>query len=798
MAPYDFRSLTSFDFEHLVRDLLQVDLNQTFESFGAGPDQGIDLRLALPNSGSLVVQCKHYVQSGYRSLLASLKKERKKVDLLLPTRYMLATSVSLLPRAKEEIKSLFDPFILSTSDILGAEDLNNLLRLHPTVERDTIKLWMTNSNLLEIFLNSGIYNRTAGALDEIKQTVRLYVVNPSLQRARQVLAAEHVCIIQGIPGIGKTTLAQILLLAMTNDGYEPVVISSDIDEVNRVYRDDRPQAFLYDDFLGQSSLAEALHKNEDSRLLSTIRQIRQSENKRLIMTTRDYILREAQQRHEKISHLNTAIHSCVMRMDDFGKVDRARILYNHIFFSRLSRDTRVALLQDKLYNDIIQHSNFNPRLISHVIQLAEDAQRGPEEFIAHMMSSLQNPGRLWSHVFDNEITNEARTLLLILASLARRALLEPLRAAVDHACRKRLGTGVSIRKFRQILSVLEGTFLTIEVNTKRERFVSFHNPSIRDFLLSYLEHHPEEIAALIETATAFEQCELFWGYAKASDPEPSLRPWLSLTHDRDLKTLGTYVRNFIPSLIKAAVRTFTSSMSEEWFPRSRESQLLLVLEMEKAAPNTLTHGDLVKLSSAVFGRWREGTVDWQRTLQVLALMRERDDLGLEFVNQAEYLKEWLAKQKGDKGVALGFAELYGVLPESFTTEQARKLKSRARSRIKENVTYIADIFGYFSALSYGGAHRLDIEVSEHFPDFLHSRINEINRITSVLNIKVSKETQGMLVRATRFVRDSHDFSRPRYSPGYGASGRSAGAQSDVDDEKALIEAMFRSLGKDGE
>ena len=45
MPNYDFTSLSSYDFEGLVRDLLQEELGITLESFTSGRDHGIDLSI---------------------------------------------------------------------------------------------------------------------------------------------------------------------------------------------------------------------------------------------------------------------------------------------------------------------------------------------------------------------------------------------------------------------------------------------------------------------------------------------------------------------------------------------------------------------------------------------------------------------------------------------------------------------------------------------------------------------------------------------------------------------------------
>ena len=128
MADYEFRSLSPHDFEMLSRDLLQKPLGVRLESFTAGRDSGIDFRYRRGDV-ILIVQCKHYAESGYEALARVLKaKERKKLDALKPTRYILATSVGLTPDRKKEILEILSPYCAETNDILGRDDLNVLER----------------------------------------------------------------------------------------------------------------------------------------------------------------------------------------------------------------------------------------------------------------------------------------------------------------------------------------------------------------------------------------------------------------------------------------------------------------------------------------------------------------------------------------------------------------------------------------------------------------------------------------------------------------------------------------------
>ena len=66
MPSYDFKFLSSFDFECLVRDLLQEELGQRLETFKSGRDSGIDIRYSRDIRNEITIQCKHYIGSKYR------------------------------------------------------------------------------------------------------------------------------------------------------------------------------------------------------------------------------------------------------------------------------------------------------------------------------------------------------------------------------------------------------------------------------------------------------------------------------------------------------------------------------------------------------------------------------------------------------------------------------------------------------------------------------------------------------------------------------------------------------------
>jgi hypothetical protein len=148
MAGYDFHQLSPPDLEILARDLLQAHWGVTLENFKSGKDGGIDLRYATAQ-GQIIVQCKHYIRTGFAGLLRDLRKESAKVRKLQPTRYILVTTVPLSPSNKSEIINIIGNDVLVHGDVIGPEGLNNLLDQHSEIEGKHFKLWLASRAVLD-------------------------------------------------------------------------------------------------------------------------------------------------------------------------------------------------------------------------------------------------------------------------------------------------------------------------------------------------------------------------------------------------------------------------------------------------------------------------------------------------------------------------------------------------------------------------------------------------------------------------------------------------------------------------
>jgi hypothetical protein len=515
MTNYSFDTLSANEFEILVRDLLQEELGIRLESFKSGRDQGIDLRYAPSKDNSLIVQCKHYVDSGTKKLLYDLEKsESPKVKKLSPKRYIVATSAGLNPSDKEKILQMF-PEYLSTKDIYGQDDLNNLLSRYPKVESNHYKLWLSSVHVLETLLKSAVINRTRLDLKRIHNKLKFYVQNVSFTKAKEILDKQHYCIIAGIPGIGKTTLAEALFVDHISQGYEPVRIYGSINEGFEMFKEGVKQVFYFDDFLGTTAFDEnSLERNEDKQLLDFLHSVHSnSGEKKLILTSRDYILQQAKQSFESIRYADIKPYLCIINLQNYTRWNKAQILYNHLYFSELSKHRIAELLNERRYLRIIDHPYYSPRVIEWMTQMRRWSE-SEDDFAETFLKALDNPIDIWKHAFDRDISLAAKYILWVMASLPDRVKIDDLELVFgqfQQYMAEHNRHSIDAMDFHDGLEEIEGTFIAIELLTEQVRIIRFHNPSIRDFLENYLSQHEVVIRFLARSAQFFSQIRWLWG-----------------------------------------------------------------------------------------------------------------------------------------------------------------------------------------------------------------------------------------------------------------------------------------------
>lgn len=525
MNNYNFSTLNDKDFEQISKDLLNAKHKLELQDFKVGKDKGTDLRFSTSsNNNSIVVQAKHYIGSGFAQLKHTLLiKELDKVKILKPDRYIVVTSLPLSASQKDELKVVLSPFVLTSNDIIGQEDLNGYLSEFKEIEKRYFKLWFSSINVFNAVIHNAIEGRTKYLLEKIKDKIPFYVVTKKLKDANKILQKKKLLLITGQPGIGKTTLAEIILFERAKNGHKIYKVE-DIKEAEDVIspNDDEKQLFYFDDFLGANYYEIVNAHKTESQLTAFVERVKNTPNKYLILTTRTVILNHAIEKYEKINHSKLANQQFEIKLTDYSKLEKAKILYNHLYFRGIGEDLHNSILNEKFYKTIIQHKNYTPRIIDFITDNSKIEKLSAPAYLQFILNNLNNPKEIWRYSYNNQIEYLDRCLLLTLFTFENSSFESSLITAFENRLeyeKTEHNQIINTNQFNESVKILLNGFITsILYDTKPPvRSFLFINPSLTDFFIGHVADSFPERKSIISSLTFVEQLNRF-------NPEKSLIP----------------------------------------------------------------------------------------------------------------------------------------------------------------------------------------------------------------------------------------------------------------------------------
>lgn len=266
--------MTTSDFENFAIEIVKKKFdNSSLHGFKEGRDDGID-GIDDIASPSLVIQAKRWqVTKNHATAVKLLKEEIDKIALTKEKygwkndfNYVIVTSMGLSPANLKEIRDYADTIIpnaIPTDDYIIFSSTLTTLSQHKEYSEIFIKYGLLEKDITNVLRNIKFKNIEAESKDYFSDFDAHYFVETRfLGEAYNILQREHILLIQGPAGIGKTTTCSMLgnLFLNNNKNVFDIIMRrvEDINEVlrlyNEIYRDneDRNLFVVFDDFLGRN------------------------------------------------------------------------------------------------------------------------------------------------------------------------------------------------------------------------------------------------------------------------------------------------------------------------------------------------------------------------------------------------------------------------------------------------------------------------------------------------------------------------------------------------------------------
>lgn len=502
---YDFSKLNDREFEALGASIIEKVLKKRVEKFKAGKDGGVDGRFWIGKNKEGIIQCKHYVETPYTTLISKLKSEEvAKVKKLNPTRYIFITSKKLSRVNKQEIKKIFQPYIEREDDIFGYDDLNDFLikKENQDVVEQNLKLWITSTTVLDLIYNNAIKGRSESTVRDLQENTYKYALTENHKKGLKILNKNNVVILTGEPGIGKTTLADNLALYFVAKGFEFCDIEENISEAESLFREKEKKKILFycDDFLG-SNLYDAINNKKDSHIVKFINRVHKDNSKKFILTSRTNILNKAYSLSHIFQNGKIRDNEFLLKVENLTSIDKAKILYNHIYHSNLGKEYIDQIYEDKRYRDIVNHRNYNPRIIEFITDNIRVGDISAKDYWIYIKKSLEEPEAIWADYFQNQTDDCVRALTFLTVYNNGKIKENLLRNAYNTFLKihpVNLGD-FSDKSFEAVRKLVTKSLLNRnQINEQEYEYVLF-NPSITDFVLGTYANENELISNIVKS-----------------------------------------------------------------------------------------------------------------------------------------------------------------------------------------------------------------------------------------------------------------------------------------------------------
>lgn len=224
------------------------------------------------------------------------------------------------------------------------------------------------------------------------------------------------------------------------------------------------------------------------------------------MNSRVAIMNEAKQRSIEFEKLIQSDDEKVylINMDKVDAYEKARILYNHIYFKRLPLEYYSYIKNDRNYLKIINHPNYTPRIIEYITEPGRYKDILPEKYIYFVLECLSNPELIWDNEYERSLKKVDRILVNTLFSLTDTTInCDILKKAFNKRISNENDIDVIVDNFENTIKRLNKFMIKI-VDKSNSKEISVLNPSVNDYIKTMLEKNELEVMNIRKSLIYYE------------------------------------------------------------------------------------------------------------------------------------------------------------------------------------------------------------------------------------------------------------------------------------------------------
>lgn len=506
---FDYNLLDDLEFESLSRDIMSRKLGKELYQFPRGRDGGIDI-CDDKLSPKIIIQVKHYSNSTVSNLISSLKKEKDKIQDLNPENYYVFTSLGLTHQRRKEIIEMFPNYMNSLENLITKDEIDVFLNdpSNTDILNKHYELWIPSVNILSQYLSKAVNNDSYALLSDIEDKKEYYVKTHAYEQALKHIRDKNILLLLGNPGIGKTTLCEMIVLEYLINEYQLIYASTNnLKSVKEsiLQSSQNKQIILLDDFLGHHYLK--IDDTKSSELKMLISFIKTLDNTKLLLNSRVTILNEAVQSDIKFRELYGNYIDYEFRIDknSISFEERYKIFENHLTYNEVPKNYHKYLMVDDRYLDIISHKNFNPRIVEYVAHKRNTTGETEESYYDFILSKLDNPKDVWQDEFENRIEPIDRIFLYTLYSISEgKATAEDIKLAFENRISREVFIDKTINNYERVSKRLSNALIRITDGFYGLE-VSIINASLSEYIHKALQDNVEEQRKILENAYFYDQ-----------------------------------------------------------------------------------------------------------------------------------------------------------------------------------------------------------------------------------------------------------------------------------------------------